>query len=263
MPSRNPDGAALIDELGTLTFKEIDERTNALAAGLADAGVKEGDGVAIMCRNHRGFVEATVANAKLGANSLYLNTAFAGPQITEVVKREKPVAIVFDQEFTDLLEDAGTRRKRFVGWVDDPDTVEDPTLEELIQNGSTEQPVPPENTGKMIILTSGTTGTPKGANRGSPDTLDPATSFLSRIPLEYRGQVAHRRPAVPLVGLRPLQPGPAAGHDDGADAQVRPRGVAAADRSEQGRRAGGGAGDDAADPGPARGDARASTTRRR
>ena len=183
---RNPDAPAVIDELGTLSFKEIDLRTNALAAGLADAGVKEGDGVAIMCRNHRGFVEATVANAKLGANSLYLNTAFAGPQITEVVKREKPVAIVFDQEFTDLLEEAGTRRKRFVGWVDDPDAVEDPTLEQLIEKGPTEQPVPPENTGKMIILTSGTTGTPKGANRGSPDSLDPAVSFLSKIPLEYR-----------------------------------------------------------------------------
>ena len=183
---RNPDAPAIIDELGTLTFKEIDERTNALAAGLADAGVKEGDGVAIMCRNHRGFVEATVANAKLGANSLYLNTAFAGPQITEVVKREKPVAIVFDQEFTDLLEDAGNRRKRFVGWVDDPDALDDPTLEQLIEDGPTEQPVPPENTGKMIILTSGTTGTPKGANRGSPDSLDPAVSFLSKIPLEYR-----------------------------------------------------------------------------
>lgn len=183
---RNPDAPAIVDELGTLTFKEIDQRTNALAHGLADAGVKEGDGVAIMCRNHRGFVEATVANAKLGANSLYLNTAFAGPQITEVVKREKPVAIVFDQEFTDLLEEAGTRRKRFVGWVDDADAVDDPTLEELIAAGPTAAPVPPENTGKMIILTSGTTGTPKGANRGSPDSLDPAVSFLSKIPLQYR-----------------------------------------------------------------------------
>ena len=185
---RSPDAPALIDELGTLSFKEIDERTNALAAGLSDAGVKEGDGVAIMCRNHRGFVEATVANAKLGANSLYLNTAFAGPQITEVVKREKPVAIVFDQEFTDLLEEAATRRKRFVGWVDDADELDDPTLEELIAGNSTEQPVPPEATGKMIILTSGTTGTPKGANRGSPDSLDPAVSFLSKIPLEYRAK---------------------------------------------------------------------------
>ncbi len=182
---RNPHEPALIDELGTLTFQQIDQRTNALAHGLADAGVKEGDGVAIMCRNHRGFVEATVANAKLGANSLFLNTAFAGPQITEVVKREKPVAIVFDEEFTDLLEEAATRRKRFIAWQDSED-VDDPTLEELIAAGPSEAPVPPENNGKMIILTSGTTGTPKGANRGSPDSLDPAVSFLSRIPLQYR-----------------------------------------------------------------------------
>ena len=182
---RNPHEPALIDELGTLTFQQIDQRTNALAHGLADAGVKEGDAVAIMCRNHRGFVEASVANAKLGANSLYLNTAFAGPQITEVVKREKPVAIVYDEEFSDLLEEAATRRKRFIAWQDSEE-VEYPTLEQLIAAGPTEAPVPPANTGKMIILTSGTTGTPKGANRGSPDSLDPATSFLSRIPLEYR-----------------------------------------------------------------------------
>jgi len=182
---RSPNEPALIDELGTLTFEQVDKRTNALAHGLSDAGVKEGDSVAIMCRNSRYFVEATVANAKLGVNSLYLNTSFAGPQITEVVKREKPVAIVFDEEFTDLLEEAATRRKRFVAWTDS-DSVEDPTLEELIEASPEEQPVPPEEIGKMIILTSGTTGTPKGANRGSPDSLDPAVSFLSKIPLHYR-----------------------------------------------------------------------------
>ena len=65
-------------------------RTNALARALASRGVEEGDGVAIMCRNHRGFVDATVAVAKLGADVLYLNTAFAGPQLVEVLEREKP-----------------------------------------------------------------------------------------------------------------------------------------------------------------------------
>ena len=69
---------------------------------------------------------------------LYLNTAFAGPQLTEVVQREKPTAIVYDQEFTELLEDAGKRRKRFVAWVDD-DSPPDPTLEELIESGDTER----------------------------------------------------------------------------------------------------------------------------
>ena len=81
-------------------------------------GIGEGDGVAIMCRNHRGFIEATVAASKVGADALYLNTAFANPQLTEVVKRERPVAIVYDEEFSKLLGDAGKRRKRFIAWRD-------------------------------------------------------------------------------------------------------------------------------------------------
>ena len=58
--------------------------------------------------------------SKLGADALYLNTAFAGPQLTEVVQREKPMALIFDEEFYELLEDAGHRRKRFVAWHDSP-----------------------------------------------------------------------------------------------------------------------------------------------
>ena len=108
----------IVDELGTLTFGEVHQRTNALAHALSDAGIKEGDGVGIMCRNHRGFIESTVAVSKLGGDALYLNTAFAGPQLTEVVKREKPVAIIYDEEFSGLLAEAGKRRKRFVAWHD-------------------------------------------------------------------------------------------------------------------------------------------------
>jgi fatty-acyl-CoA synthase len=183
----SPHEPAVVDELGTLTFAEVDRRSNALAHSLSDAGLKEGDGVAIMCRNHRGFVESTVAVAKLGAHALYLNTAFAGPQLTEVVQREKPVAIIYDEEFADLLADAGKRRKRFIAWREDSsDDPPDPALEDLIADGPIERPVPPQETGKAIILTSGTTGTPKGANRSSPQSLDPAISLLSKIPLRTR-----------------------------------------------------------------------------
>ncbi len=178
-----PNDTAIVDELGTLTFGEVHERTNALANAWLDAGLGEGDGVAIMCRNHRGFIEATVAASKIGAHALYLNTAFAGPQLTEVVQREKPTAIVYDQEFTELLEDAGKRRKRFVAWVDD-DSPPDPTLDELVESGDTEAPVPPAEPGRVVILTSGTTGTPKGAARKQPDGLSPAIALLSRIPLK-------------------------------------------------------------------------------
>ena len=72
-----------------------------------------------MCRNHRGFIEATLAAAKLGASALYLNTMFAGPQLAEVTRREGPKALVYDEEFADLLERRRRRRStRIVGWVD-------------------------------------------------------------------------------------------------------------------------------------------------
>jgi acyl-CoA synthetase (AMP-forming)/AMP-acid ligase II len=183
---RRPDKVGIVDELGTLTFQEIHDRTNALANAWSDLGIGEGDGVAILCRNHRGFIDATVACSKLGANALYLNTMFAGPQITDVCKREKPKAIVYDQEFAELVEEAGKRRKRFVAWFDGEEgkpASGDPLLEDLIASGDTSDLVPPAEKGRVVILTSGTTGTPKGANRSQPKSLLPAAGFLSKIPL--------------------------------------------------------------------------------
>jgi fatty-acyl-CoA synthase len=185
LAARFPEETMIMDELGTLTYAEIDTRTNALAHALSDQGILEGDGVAVMCRNHRGFIEATVALSKLGADALYLNTAFAGPQITEVVQREKPKAVIFDEEFYELLEDAGHRRKRFVAWHDSP-SCPDPTLDELMTEGDPSDVVPPEREGRAVILTSGTTGTPKGASRGNPESLDPVVAYLSRIPMKAR-----------------------------------------------------------------------------
>ncbi|MEA2318673.1 MAG: hypothetical protein QOD44_2862 [Solirubrobacteraceae bacterium] len=187
--ARFPDDDAIIDELGRLTFAEVHDRTNRLANAWSDAGIVEGDSIGVMCRNHRYFIESVVAASKMGVNCLLLNTAFAGPQLAEVVQREKPVALVYDEEFTELLEDAGKRRKRFIGWYD-PEAAEgkrtDPTIEELIQDGDPDQPVPPEETGRVVILTSGTTGTPKGASRKQPETIGPAVALLSRIPLHAR-----------------------------------------------------------------------------
>ncbi len=183
---RYPDEVGLIDELGQLTFKEIHERTNALAHALADEGVNEGDNVAIMARNHRGFVESVVACSKLGAHALFMNTSFSGPQLTDVADREKPKAIIYDEEFAEVLADAGHRRKRYISWAEPESETKDTTLEELIARGDPAGVIPPSEPGKAVILTSGTTGTPKGASRSQPKSLDPAAALLSRIPLKAR-----------------------------------------------------------------------------
>jgi acyl-CoA synthetase (AMP-forming)/AMP-acid ligase II len=183
-----PDAEAVVDERGSLTFAELEDRSNRLANALSDAGILEGDGVGVMVRNHRGFVDALVALSKLGANAMLLNTSFAGPQLTEVVKREKPRAIVYDAEFSELLEDALSRRTGLVAWREEEDDVTDPTLDELIEAGDASTPLAPEREGRQTILTSGTTGTPKGASRGSPG-IGPAVAILGSIPLRGRERV--------------------------------------------------------------------------
>src|SRR5207248_1745102 len=130
--------------------------------------------------------EATVACAKLGASALYLNTSFAGPQIADVVAREDPVALIYDEEFAGLVGDACEGRKRFVAWSDPGAEAAEELLDDLIAAGEVSEPQPPAEKGRVVILTSGTTGTPKGAPRKQPDSIEPAAALFSKIPL--RGQ---------------------------------------------------------------------------
>ena len=181
-----PDRTAIIDEAGALTWEETHRRSNALARALRDEGVGEGDGVAIMCRNHRYFVETTMACSKLGAVALYLNTAFSGPQLSDVMEREGPGALVFDQEFTDLLSDGTAEVRKYVAWEDEVDETDETTVEQLISNAPSDQDLEaPKESGRYIILTSGTTGTPKGAQRSQPEGLSALAALLSKIPRRY------------------------------------------------------------------------------
>ena len=182
----NPSREAIIDERRTLTFAEVATRTNAIANGMELAGIKPGDRVAILCRNHAGWVEATIALSKLGAHALYLNTGFAAPQIAGVCEHEKPAGIVYDEEFAGALSGLDERVLRFVGWKEDVDaTGGPPSLDELAA-GDARPRKPPEREGRFVILTSGTTGTPKGADHDQPASLHPAAALLEAIPLRAR-----------------------------------------------------------------------------
>ncbi|HET9592696.1 MAG TPA: AMP-binding protein [Solirubrobacterales bacterium] len=180
----HPHELAIVDERGALSWQRLHLRSNALAHSLAQLGIGPGDGVGVMCRNHRGFVETTLAAAKLGASALYLNTMFAGPQLVEVMKREGPKALVYDEEFAGLLADVDPSVKRIVAWCDGE--VAEPTLESLIEAGDESDHKPPPDKPKFVILTSGTTGTPKGAQRSSPEGLMPIAALIDKIPFRSR-----------------------------------------------------------------------------
>ncbi|MGO9927306.1 MAG: long-chain-fatty-acid--CoA ligase FadD2 [Mycobacterium sp.] len=186
---RTPDRAALIDEEGEFTYSELDEGAHAVANGLLAKGVRAGDGVAILARNHRWFVLANYGAARVGARIILLNSEFSGPQIKEVSEREGAKVIIYDDEYTKAVSKAepplGKLRALGVNPdADEPSGSTDETLVELVARSS-KSPAPKANKhASIIILTSGTTGTPKGANRSTPPTLAPVGGILSHVPFK-------------------------------------------------------------------------------
>jgi fatty-acyl-CoA synthase len=187
---RHGDRVAINDERGELSYKELDQRSNALANAWRDRGFEPGEGVAVLVRNHRGFLDAVFAGAKCGAKIILLNTSFAGPQIREVAEREGTDLLVYDDEYSETLEGVDPPRGRFRAWMDDADDREgeppEDTLDALIAEGSTKGPAKAGEAPKIVILTSGTTGTPKGAPRGEPRSLSMVGGLLSKVPFRAR-----------------------------------------------------------------------------
>ena len=188
---RCPDRPGLVDELGTLTWREIDRRADALAAALQKLAPAP-TVIGIMARNHRGFVEALIAANRIGADVLLLNTSFAGPALAEVVQREGavgPLAVIYDEEFTATVDRALADKPdatRIIAWTDGPQG--GLTVEKMIAEHAGRQPqregAKARRKGKVILLTSGTTGSPKGAKHsggadGGPGILK---AILDRTP---------------------------------------------------------------------------------
>jgi acyl-CoA synthetase (AMP-forming)/AMP-acid ligase II len=186
---RHPDRAACIDEDGEFTYRELDEASHAVANGLIEMGVKGGDGVAILARNHRWFLIANYGVARVGARIILLNSEFSGPQIKEVSEREGAKLIIYDDEYTKAVSKAEPELGflRALGTnpdADEPSGSKDETLADLIERSSKEPAPKASKHASIIILTSGTTGTPKGANRSTPPTLAPVGGILSHVPFK-------------------------------------------------------------------------------
>jgi fatty-acyl-CoA synthase len=190
---------AVVDEAGTITFADLDRRSNALANALRAKGFQPRQGLGILCRNHRGLFESIIAGVKLGANTLLLNTDFAGPQLADVCRRENVHALVHDEEFAAVAEAVDPEVDRFVAWNDAAPGAD--SLHALIESGDPARPPKPAAPARIVLLTSGTTGTPKGAPRHLTISLALPGGYLSKIPLRSGRTVVLAAPAFHAWGL--------------------------------------------------------------
>ena len=187
--ARYPDRVAVHDDVGSTTYRELWSRVQLIAGGLATRGVDADARVGLLCRNHRGFVESLVAVSATGADVVLLNTGFAGPQLADVVEQEDIGFVIHDDEFADLVSTCGAR------------ALDESALDELSR--SPERVQPRRTQGRMVILTSGTTGRPKGAARGNdPSAVIGVAALLERIPFRVGDtQGSRAEQADPSVGV--------------------------------------------------------------
>jgi fatty-acyl-CoA synthase len=200
---REPKSLAVVDELGELTYEDLDAYSNAMARAWARRGIGPHSVIAVLCRDHRWLVACMVASAKLGAKLLLMNTGFSKPQLGDVAKREGVSALVYDKEFTESLGAVPADIPRYLGWCDGPVARGVETLADIVENVVC-SPVPdPASAGALVLLTSGTTGTPKGAARHVRSPLA-ATHLLERIPLRRGGSMFIASPMFHATGLSQL-----------------------------------------------------------
>jgi acyl-CoA synthetase (AMP-forming)/AMP-acid ligase II/NAD(P)-dependent dehydrogenase (short-subunit alcohol dehydrogenase family) len=199
--ARHPERAAIADDRGEVSYAELDRRSAAIASGLRrELGVEPGDPLAVMCRNHRGFVEAIAAGSLLGADLLLLGTDFPAPQLAKVLAREQPTVVVHDGEFAPLFDESGFAGALVGAWQDDRSS--GPSLDGLAA-GPVAKLCRPAERGRLVILTSGTTGVPKSAPR-NPElsaALGPVATIFSNIPLRSGEPILVAPPAFHGFGL--------------------------------------------------------------
>ena len=208
-----PSLPAVADERGTLTYRQVDDMSTALARGLKRLGIGAGSVVGLLCRDHRGLIIAMASCGKLGARLVLMNTGFAKPQFAQVCERECVKVVLHDSEFSGLLDALPADLPRVLTWVDDgidvPAGVQ--TIDDIIAANPSEPLPAPSKPGGVVILTSGTTGLPKGAPR---DKVSPyaTAQAIDRVPYPRKGTMVIVSPIFHTTGLGTYLVGAALGN---------------------------------------------------
>jgi acyl-CoA synthetase (AMP-forming)/AMP-acid ligase II len=147
-----PDALALSDATRECTWRQLDERTSALAAGLIDSGVAAGDRILLLSANRIEVLELFFAAAKAGAVICPLDPTLPLPEIEYIASNLEPSLLFAERSILERLGGSVTCRNIAVGEQD---------YESMTSGRRLDPRVPRQSDTAVIFSTAATTGRPK------------------------------------------------------------------------------------------------------
>jgi fatty-acyl-CoA synthase/long-chain acyl-CoA synthetase len=166
-----PNDIAIVQDERRRTWAELNERTNRLANGMMDMGLKKGDKVTILSFNSIEMLELYAGVNKAGLVSVPMNFRNVGREITYQVNNSDSKAFVLGEEFVDRVwplrdsfKEVAPENYVVIGGQTPEGAINYEDLLAKADSGNPDVDIS-ENDPCLIIYTSGTTGHPKGAVR--------------------------------------------------------------------------------------------------
>ncbi|MBU3689656.1 MAG: AMP-dependent synthetase [Acidimicrobiales bacterium mtb01] len=172
-----PSQPALVDERGTTSWHELNERVNRLSNALRGRGLPEGSTIALMCGNRREAFEVTLAAMHSGLVVVPVNWHWAPDELAYVMQDAGASVLFVDDTRLEVAHAASgesTHDGELV--VVGPRSNGAIQYEDLVSEGDPAAPAS-QSSGGPMFYTSGTTGRPKGVRGGLSRTGLPATGF--------------------------------------------------------------------------------------
>lgn len=161
-----PDRVALQTDNGALTYMELDDRSDRIAVGLSNRGIKRGDTVGLYLMNGPEYLEALIAITKMGAVPFNVNYRYSIEELAYLFTNAEAKAIIHNAEFSPIMRTICQRLSHIASAIvaDGSADAENPAsvaYDMLLQNAPRKGFARSEDD-ILLLYTGGTTGFPKG-----------------------------------------------------------------------------------------------------